>query len=388
MKILYFMNHADQGGAALALYDLIKEIKNNYLEIEPIVITGKKNKLNKMFDELGVENYSADFKNFTSSYHSPALLWKIIFASRYNLSKKKAIRQIEKYIDFSTISIIHTNLNRIDIGAILSKKYNIPHIWHIREHGDEDFKLISFKNNPYEYMQTFSSEYIAISKSVMNKWIDRGLSKEKMHLIYDGVRTDIYLKKEKKVNNIIKIIFLGGYTVNKGQEELIEAINLLEPEDRNMLKIDFYGNGSKRYIRFLKHKLDKYQLNKIVTLNNYDANIYKKLNIYDIGCTCSKAEGFGRVTVEYMLSGLCPIVSNTGANLEIVDDKISGIVYEKGNIQDLKEKIKYCINNIHTIEILWKEAQKKAYNNYSINIHTKNIISLYNNILKNNKEGQ
>ena len=59
-----------------------------------------------------------------------------------------------------------------------------------------------------------------------------------------------------------------------------------------------------------------------------------------------KQEGFGRVTVEYMLSGLCPIVSNTGANLEIVDDKISGIVYEKGNIQDLKEKIKYCINNI------------------------------------------
>lgn len=95
------MNHADQGGAALALYDLIKEIKNNYLEIEPIVITGKKNKLNKMFDELGVENYSADFKNFTSSYHSPALLWKIIFASRYNLSKKKAIRQIEKSIYFS-----------------------------------------------------------------------------------------------------------------------------------------------------------------------------------------------------------------------------------------------------------------------------------------------
>ena len=44
-----------------------------------------------------------------------------------------------------------------------------------------------------------------------------------------------------------------------------------------MLKIDFYGNGSKRYIRFLKHKLDKYQLNKIVTLNNYDANIYKKI---------------------------------------------------------------------------------------------------------------
>ena len=58
------MNHADQGGAALALYDLIKEIKNNYLEIEPIVITGKKNKLNKMFDELGVENSKKLFCRF------------------------------------------------------------------------------------------------------------------------------------------------------------------------------------------------------------------------------------------------------------------------------------------------------------------------------------
>jgi len=42
LKILYFMNHVDQGGAALALYDLIKELKDNYDDIVPIVVTGKK----------------------------------------------------------------------------------------------------------------------------------------------------------------------------------------------------------------------------------------------------------------------------------------------------------------------------------------------------------
>ena len=53
MKILYFMNHADKGGAMLALYDLLVELKK-YKDIEPIVITGKKNKFNKMLDEIEI----------------------------------------------------------------------------------------------------------------------------------------------------------------------------------------------------------------------------------------------------------------------------------------------------------------------------------------------
>ena len=50
------MNHADQGGAALALYDLIIEIKKNS-EIVPVVITGKNNHLNQMLSDIGIENY-------------------------------------------------------------------------------------------------------------------------------------------------------------------------------------------------------------------------------------------------------------------------------------------------------------------------------------------
>ena len=60
------MNHADQGGAALALYDLIAELKKS-TDIEAIVITGKNNNLNKMLSEIGIENYSLPFKNFASS---------------------------------------------------------------------------------------------------------------------------------------------------------------------------------------------------------------------------------------------------------------------------------------------------------------------------------
>lgn len=41
MRVLYVMNHVGQGGAALALYDLIIELKKTG-DVEAIVITGKK----------------------------------------------------------------------------------------------------------------------------------------------------------------------------------------------------------------------------------------------------------------------------------------------------------------------------------------------------------
>ena len=187
MRVLYFMNHADQGGAALALYDLVSEIKNNP-QITPVVITGKNNKLNKMLTDIGVENYVAPFKNFTSSRKETVLVYRFFLKIRYRIGLFIALRKIEKIIDLESIDIIHSNLNRIDIGVILAKKYKIPHVWHIREHADgRDFTLVSVKKDPIAYMNSFDSYYVAISESVKNAWRSKGINEKKEVVIYDGI---------------------------------------------------------------------------------------------------------------------------------------------------------------------------------------------------------
>lgn len=377
MKVLYFMNHVDQGGAALALFDLIYELKERE-NFQCVVITGKKNKLNDMLDEIGVENYHADFKNFMSSYKRPQFLYKILLKLRYILGQKKSLSQIESVIDFNTIDIIHSNLNRIDIGVIFGKKYGIPHIWHIREHGELDFKLMSVKKDPISYMNSFESEYIVVSESVKNIWVNRGLNAERFHLIYDGVRTELYEHNNKNIEEEkIKMLFLGGYDIKKGQEELIDALGLLSAEYRHRIQADFYGNGSDKYIEYLKQKVSQYGLDDVVNLYPYDNKIWEKTPKYDVGLTCSNAEAFGRVTVEYMLSGLCPIVSNTGANQELVENGVSGIVYEKGNLSDLKNKIVYLIEHRDIISKCAQSARYRAINNFSMKKHADEVMKLY-----------
>lgn len=382
MKILFVMNHVDQGGAALALYDLIKELLN-YKDIECVVITGKKNSLNQKLDAIGIKNYSFNFKNFMSSYSEPILFTNLFLRVRYFVNCRSAMKRIEENLEMNSVDLIHTNLNRIDMGAILSCKYGIPHIWHIREHGESDFRMTSVIKNPISYMNQFDSYFIMISKSVKETWERRGLKQDKMHLIYDGVRTELYdrIQNEYKKGEILQIIFLGGYTASKGQEEFIEAINLLSEKSRRLVHADLFGNGKKHYQNKLKKKIRDYKLNDIIGINGYRDDIWKRMKLYDIGMNCSNAEGFGRVTVEYMLSGLCPIVSNAGANKEIVHHGITGYVYQKGNVEQLRGLIEYLIENRSQVIRIAVNASKVAHEKFSMKKHANEVYKLYKDII-------
>lgn len=385
MKILYFMNHVDQGGAALALYDLIKELKDNYDDIVPIVVTGKKNGLNKMLEEIGVENYSAQYKNFMSSYKKPEWIYRVMLNVRYKMGQYCAIKRLEKIIDFSEIDIIHSNLNRIDIGAILAQKYKIPHIWHIREHGDgSDFKLTSVMRNPIRYMNSFNSYTIMISNSVEKVWELKGLNNKKMRLIYDGVRTELYNIETKQDNRNLKMIFMGGYDKNKGQEDLIDALKTLPEDLKRLIQIDFFGNGSEKYIKYLKNKIYENGLEKVMKINSYQHDIWKHISDYDIGLNCSHGEGFGRVTVEYMMAGLCPIASDRGATPEIIENGITGIIYDSSSSEELKNSIIWALNNRKAIRKMGIDASEFAKKKFSMSKHAREIRELYYEVIKEN----
>lgn len=385
MKILYFMNHVDQGGAALALYDLIKELKDNFDDIVPIVVTGKKNGLNKMLEEIGVENYSAQYKNFMSSYKKPEWIYRVMLNVRYKMGQYCAIKRLEKIIDFSEIDIIHSNLNRIDIGAILAQKYKIPHIWHIREHGDgSDFKLTSVMRNPIRYMNSFNSYTIMISNSVEKVWELKGLNNKKMRLIYDGVRTELYNIETKQDNRNLKMIFMGGYDKNKGQEDLIDALKTLPEDLKRLIQIDFFGNGSEKYIKYLKNKIYENGLEKVMKINSYQHDIWKHISDYDIGLNCSHGEGFGRVTVEYMMAGLCPIASDRGATPEIIENGITGIIYDSSSSEELKNSIIWALNNRKAIRKMGIDASEFAKKEFSMSKHAREIRELYYEVIKEN----
>lgn len=386
MKVLYISNSDDKYGSSKSLLDMVVKLKSNY-NVSPIILTPIYNDINRKCEELHIENYYLRYYSFMYANSRKLTLNTIkglLKAIVYKPLNKITVYRLNRKIDFTKVDLIHSNISVIDVGANISKEYRIPHVWHLREFGQEDFKLKSLKHDYIKFMNEHTDIFISISKAVKTTWIRKGIEKNKVKVIYNGINEKKFFSpnSEKKQDASLKIVFSGALTEHKGQHQLIEALNLIPLKIKENIFIDFIGAGDSMYENKLKDKVSEYGLSKNVNFLGYQNNIEELLPNYEVGIVCSKSEGFGRVTVEYMMNGLCVIASDTGANTELIDDGINGYIYKYGDYQNLASKIEYVYINREIINIIGNNAITKSLDEYTSDLNAKNIYKTYVDIVK------
>ncbi len=388
MRVLYIADTYEIGGAFLAFIDLIDSITESHKDIVPLVLSSKRGKNNEYAESRGIENYDVGHKAFIMNNGStiPRRLIRIItrplLKVRYEFANKKAIRTAEKLIDFSNVDIIHSNSDRNDVGAILAKKHNIPHVWHLREFAEECFTL---KRDYIDFMNDHADCFIAISQAVANEWIKKGLQPDKICIVYDGVGLPIVGDKKEKNNDIVKGVIAGFISPFKGQYDLLKSMNLIKKDLKNRFCLDIYGHAAFEYLLKLKIYVLTHGLKEMVKFKGYVNGIEKLYSDYDIGFMCSKAEGFGRVTVEYLMNRLCVIASDTGANPEIIDNGINGYIYKYKDKSDLAKKIQHIIAFRGEARECAERGYEAAVERFTKKINADNVYGLYCELLKSKK---
>ena len=117
-------------------------------------------------------------------------------------------------------------------------------------------------------------------------------------------------------------------------------------------------------------------MNNIFSFKGYVNNVPSILNQYELGVLCSRSEAFGRVTVEYMMSGLCTIAPASGANLELIPDEC-GILYKAESSNELSQVLASIINGRVDYYKIGNLASNTALDNYDINKNANKIIAYF-----------
>lgn len=379
MKVLYIASADYKYGVAKSTMSLMLYMKEHF-DVEPVLLTKKHNKLNEMCDEEKIENYSCWYGDFMCG--SPYSFFPLKIAKHivkyilymYSVCIKKKVFSCG--IDFEQIDIVHTAHNRQEIGAYICKERKIPHVWHIREFGKEDYNVVFYKHNTIQYMNKYTDAFIAISDAVRECWIKKGLDECKIRTVYNGLSTKGFVPKERRKDELLKIVITGHIQPNKGQLQIVEAVALLPKEIQKKIQLDLIGDAYEDYALKIKKVIEKNQLENVNFLG-YCKDVPKKLSEYDIGVVCSKAEGFGRVTVEYMLAGLYVVAADTGANPELIKSDKIGMLYKYGDIEDLKTKIQ---------NIFYKNIRGRmdhTENEFSMEKYAKGVYDVYLKVLNN-----
>ena len=388
MHILFVADGDDKYGAPHSMYQMIEELLKIDNKIKISVVLTRRSAMKAPYEALGCNVYPVSYQSFMHS--RPEQKWKffakyILYGMVYYYGRICGIRMFEKKLDIRQVDIIHSNSSREDFGAQLALKYHKPLIWHVREFGDLDYDVYSYRKDFIRLMNISAVKLIAISDAVRWHWIKKGINEEKIERIYNGVTESIKRKEsyKKAEGEPVRFLIMGSLRETKGQYQLIQAACHMSADERMKIRVDLVGGGKSRYINFLKKLIREENLEKEVHLLGYREDFYQEIAEYDCGIICARSEGFGRVTVEYMMAGLPVIASDAGANPEIVKNGENGLLYRFGDARDLKEKILALTENQSLREKMGRFASVYAMQNFTARQNAEKMYKEYQEILLN-----
>ena len=166
MKVLYIPHDSQLfGGANYALLEMINILKESY-GVEPIVLIPSDGDLKVKLDELNIEyiEFHYGWWAYTKSNIVLKNIYRYFKVVANEISQRYRLNSISNELIAKNIKVIHSNSSVINIGALISKKIRVPHLWHIREFGEEHLGLrfLYGKNFSRRYMNNNSNKLITI----------------------------------------------------------------------------------------------------------------------------------------------------------------------------------------------------------------------------------
>ena len=263
--------------------------------------------------------------------------------------------------------LIYTNSVCVNVGVLMASRLHIPHIWQYREAFQQlDFKLsLSEKLSRKIWAMSSTRTHILISDYMMNYYRPY-LPNERMVKIYNGVDLPqgIVERKKNTIKGRLKVACVGVLSEQKNQLELLRAQDLLA---KCGIEIETYFIGSykQEYLEQMRHFMSDHHLDGIAHIIGHTNDVFGALQEMNIGVVAARDEAFGRVTIEYMLMHMPVIVSDSGANPELIEEGKTGMIYPIGNIVRLAENIEQYVKHPKLLQSQGDAAMEVAKEKFS-----------------------
>jgi phosphatidylinositol alpha 1,6-mannosyltransferase len=180
-----------------------------------------------------------------------------------------------------------------------------------------------------------------------------------------GVDTSIFnpcnrSKEIRKRWGVTSKTFVIGYVGRLAPEKQIERLEFLH--DVGLLsgvdsKIVVIGDGPSR------QSLEKKLKSAIFTGNLKGENLGSTMASLDLLVTTGEHETFCQVIQEGMACGLPVISPRAGGPIDLIEDGITGLLYEPGNGFDLRKKVLTLISNVSTSQNMGRMGLSKVAKN-------------------------
>jgi glycosyltransferase involved in cell wall biosynthesis len=285
-----------------------------------------------------------------------------------------AMKSLAKIIDENSIDIIHLHWTKDIPIAVMAKKLSKtkPRLVQTR-----NMNMTRFKDDFYHrFLYKNIDKMLAVSykvKDQIQKFIPKEIRPD-VEVLYMGsdktqLLDELESKKYKKELGVSENQFLVGLVGRiekpKGQYLLIESAKKLKAKGID-IKVFFVGHAMKEsYLDELKQMVKEYQLEDNIVFYGFTKNPHHFMQVSDAIVLATPCETFGLVVIEAMQVGTVAIATNQCGPLEMIEDSVSGFLFESENSEDLADKIEMIYLDSKLKDRIAKAGQAVALDKFS-----------------------
>lgn len=374
MKLLSVSHHAELLGANRSLLHLLKGLQENYA-VQVLVFCPAEGPFTAALREAHIPYTVKPFANWGYSLLSKKL-W--LFPWIWWQSKMKIVPEMIALTKEYNPDLIHSNSSLVALGWQLAENLGIPHIWHIREFGWKDYKIVFPLSLHRLYAKLNQSKHVITISHALSKKLG-GRLRIPPAVVYNGIGSNMNIIKsfedgQKRPNDgLFHFLIIGLIHPAKGQLMAIRAFKkVFEKYDNTRLIVA--GKGSKIYEQLLRWQARKDGTSKAIDFCGF---VHDPANIYirsDAVLICSQHEAMGRVAAEAMSFGKPVIGYHGGAIPEIIQAGLEGNTFKSQ--EELSKLMIQLVENPDQSKDLSKNAFEQVTRQFSDELYVKKFYTL------------
>lgn len=357
MRILQIIDGLGTGGAEKLVVDTVPLLVAKGFLVDVLLLNGERT---PFYFELE-KTQSCTIFSLGKSYYNPLYIFKMMsFLKKYDLIHvhlfpAQYFAVFSKFLSFSKTKMIFTE------HSTGNKRLNNPNFRMLEKWIYKHYvKIVCITPGVYQSLH----KKLAIDGNKLTV-IKNGINLNVIHQSSVGIRAEMGLTPFDRI-----LIMVAGFREQKDQDTVIRVIKLL-PDNYKLLLV---GDGARRE-HLLKLVLSLGLGERVIFLG-IRSDVYSLLKMSDIAVLSSHWEGFGLAAAESMACGVPTIASNVLGLAEVVNG--GGLLFEKGDVTDLKQKILQLENFDYYSEISIRGIEKSKL--YSIDSMVDKLINLYSTV--------
>jgi glycosyltransferase involved in cell wall biosynthesis/CheY-like chemotaxis protein len=276
---------------------------------------------------------------------------------------------------------IVTNTLTICEGALAARMLGLPHITYAREFGDLDHGF-RFELGPKPSMRLLSllSARVVFNSAALANHYAGQVSAAKSRVIYNAVPVPPNLPPGAAPNPALEPTFscvlVASLIPGKGHGDAIRAVAHLRDRGIPVRLTIAGGSGLPTYHRAMRDLIESLGVSSLVQIVGPVTDPWRLFRDADVTLMCSRAEAFGRVTVEAMKLGRPVVGTNSGGTPEIIRDRFNGLLYAPGDARDLADKIERLARDPESTKEMGERARRFATEMFNLDRYGREFLSL------------